>query len=87
MSDVQGILKLSVPVIVVVGQCSISIEDVLNLSPGAILELDRSADDDLDLLVNNRKVGLGVAVKVGENFGIRITSIDAPDHRIEAMSS
>lgn len=85
-TDVQTILKLSVPVIVQVGERHLPMDDVLALGPGAILELTKSAEDELELLVNNKTVGKGVAVKVGENFGIRITSIGSRRERAEAIA-
>jgi flagellar motor switch protein FliN len=84
-TDLQTILKLTVPVIVQVGERRVPMEDVLALGPGAILELSKSAEDELDLLVNNKVIGKGVAVKVGENFGIRIASIGTPHQRVEAL--
>ena len=86
-TDLQTILKLTVPVIVQVGHRSMLMDDVLALGPGAILELDKPADNDLDLLVNNKTIGTGEAVKVGENFGIRITSIGTTQQRVEALGS
>lgn len=85
-TELQTILKLTVPVIVQVGQRYVSLDGVLALAPGAILEMEKSAEKDLDLMVNNKRIGTGQAVKVGENFGIRITSIGSPQDRIEAMS-
>ena len=84
-TDLATILKLSVPVVVHIGQCEMSMDGVLTLGPGAIIELEKSAEDELDLLANNRVIGTGKAVKVGENFGIRISSIGSPRARIEAM--
>ncbi len=83
--EVKTILRLSVPVIVQVGHRSLPMGDVLSLGPGAILELNKASDRELDLLVNNKPIGTGVAVKVGENFGIKITSIGSPAQRIAAM--
>ena len=84
-ADLSTILKLKVPVIVQIGRRTMAVEEVLALGPGAILELDKSADDDLELMVNNKAVGQGAAVKLGENFGVRITDIGSPRERIEAM--
>ena len=86
-TDIQTILKLSVPVIVQIGVRRMSLDDVLALGPGAIVEFNRRSDDDLDLLVNNKPIGAGSTVKVGENFGIRISSVDSRQQRIEAMGS
>jgi len=84
-TDVQTILKLRVPIIVQVGERDIPMDDILALGPGAILELNASAEEELTLLVNNKPIGSGVAVKVGENFGLQITSIDSPSERVMAL--
>lgn len=85
-TDVSTILKLRVPVIVQIGSRRMSLDDVLALGPGAILELNKSADEELTLQVNNKPVGVGKAVKVGENFGVRIEKIGSARERIEAMA-
>ncbi len=84
-TDIRTILDLTVPVIVQIGERQVPVEDVLSLAPGSILELSKHADESLDLLINNKKIGLGEAVKVGENFGIRITAIGSTRDRIEAL--
>ena len=85
-TDVDTILKLKVPLLVTVGERFMSVDDVLALGPGAILELERSADSDLILMVNNKTVGTGEAVKVGENFGIKINHVDSAQDRIAALA-
>ncbi len=86
-TEIETILKLTVPVIVTIGQRKLSLEGVLALGPGAIVELAKSAEQPLDLLVNNKPVGQGAAVKVSENFGIRIDSIVTQSQRVEALGS
>lgn len=84
-ADLQSILKLEVPVIVVIAQREMAVKEVMALVPGAILELPKLADEELEILVNNKPVGTGVAVKVGENFGIRVTFVGNLRDRIEAL--
>lgn len=84
-TEIETILKLSVPMIVQIGRSRLPMQNVLTLGPGAIVELGRKSGDELDLLVNNKAIGKGSAVKVGENFGIRISAIGTPQQRIEAM--
>lgn len=85
-TDIDTILKLHVPLLVMIGECRRPVDDVLSLGPGAILELERPADSDLILMVNNKSIGNGQAVKVGENFGIKITKVESANDRITAMS-
>ena len=84
-TEIQTILKLTVPVIVQVGERQLALDNILALGPGAILELDKPSDSELDLLINNKPIGKGEAVKVGENFGIRILSIDSPQNVVRAL--
>jgi len=85
-TDIQTILKITVPVIVEIGRVHKTLEQVLALAPGALIELEKHADEELSLLVNNKAIGTGVAVKVGENFGIRVSATGSPKQIIEAMS-
>jgi flagellar motor switch protein FliN/FliY len=85
-ADLKSILKLEVPLIVVIGSRKMAVREVLSLAPGAIVELPKPSDDELEILVNNKPVGTGVAVKVGENFGIRITYMGNLRDRIEALA-
>ena len=78
-SDIQAILNLEVPVIVRLGERPMSLREVLTLVPGSIIEIPKPADDELDLLINNERIGIGTAVKVGENFGLRITAVGAQE--------
>lgn len=84
-SDLRAILALEVPVIVRVGERVLTLGEVISLVPGAIIELAKHADDELDLLVNNKQIGTGTAVKVGENFGLRISFIGDVRQRIAAL--
>lgn len=85
-ANLEQIMKLEVPIIVRLGERKMTAGEVLNLVPGAILELTRRADAELDLLVNNKQVGSGLAVKVGENFGLRITQVGDAGSRVAAIS-
>ena len=60
------------------GRTRMSVRELLSLSPGAIVELDRAAGSPADLLVNGRLIAKGEVVVIDENFGIRITEIVSP---------
>jgi flagellar motor switch protein FliN/FliY len=84
-ADIEALKKLEVPVIVVLGRRQLPVKDVVALVPGAIVELPKNAEEDLELQVNNKVIGLGRAVKVGENFGIRLTFVGDLLGRLEAL--
>jgi flagellar motor switch protein FliN/FliY len=86
-SDLTAVLRLEVPVIVRLGERTLPLHEVIGLVPGAIIELPKGSEDELDLLVNNKQIGTGAAVKVGENFGIRINYIGDIRERIAALGA
>lgn len=83
--NLDRILSLEVPIIVQLGQRLMPMRDVISLIPGAIIELPKGANEELELLVNNRVVGVGTAVKVGENFGLKIAHIGDAKDRVKAL--
>jgi flagellar motor switch protein FliN/FliY len=85
-AELKSILRLEVPLIVVIGSRKMAVREVLSLAPGAIVELPKPADDELEILVNNKPIGTGAAVKVGENFGVRVTFVGNLRDRINALA-
>lgn len=80
-------LLLDVPleVSVELGRTRMSIQELLSLGPGSVIELDKVAGEPLDILVNDRLVARGEAVVVNDKFGIRITDIVSPTERIARL--
>ena len=62
-------------VTVELGRARMTVRDLLALTPGNVLELDRAAGSPADLLVNGRLIARGEVVVVDEDFGLRITEI------------
>ena len=62
-----------------------TISSILAMTVGSIIEFEVPADSDLDLIVGTESIGAGQAVKVGENFGLRITRMGSLRERVEAM--
>jgi flagellar motor switch protein FliN/FliY len=83
--ELQRILHLEVPVIVKLAERKLSMSEVLRLGVGAIIEFAKSSDEPLELLINNKPIGVGEAVKVGENFGLRITQVGDVKSIIKSM--
>ncbi len=86
-SELKAIMKLEVPLIVEIGRRRMTVSQVTSLAPGAIIELPKPAEDELEILVNNKTVGTGLAVKVGENFGVRIAYVGDLQQRILALGA
>ena len=72
------IKDINLKVRVELGRCTMFVEDVLKLSPGKIVEMDRLTGDPLDLYVNDQLVARGEVLVINDNFAIRITEIVNP---------
>lgn len=77
--------NIDVEMTVEVGRSEITIRDLLRLSEGSVLELDRLAGDPLDILINGTMIAKGEVVMVGERFGIRFGEIIEPEKRVEIL--
>lgn len=67
------------------GRTRMTIQDLLALGPGSIIELDKVAGSPLDILVNDRLLARGEAVVVNDKFGVRITDIVSQQERIQRL--
>lgn len=83
--NLQRVLHLEVPVIVRLAERSMPLSDIVGLTSGAIIEFEKRADAELDLMINNKCIARGQAVKVGENFGLRVNDIGTLQDRIKAL--
>ena|ERR1700761_2439118 len=83
--ELERILRLSVPLIVRLAERKMNCSEVMRLGTGAIVEFSKSSEKPLELLVNNKVIALGEAVKVGENFGLRIRQVGDAKQIVEAL--
>ncbi len=84
-AELRRILRMQVPVLVNLAERDLSLHSVLRWTPGSIIEFDKPADSELRLVIANKPIGFGHAVKVGENFGLRVAVIGNVTDRILAM--
>lgn len=71
---------VSVRVSVEVGSAAMRLVDLLQLAEGSVVELDRQADDLLDVMANGTLIAKGEIVTVDGRYGIRVVEVVAPDH-------
>lgn len=69
------VLDVKVKVTVQLGSCMLPMRDVLELSPGSVVQLNQHASDPVGLYVNDKLVAYGEVVVVEDNFGIKITEL------------
>ena len=79
------LLDIPLQVTVELGRTKRTVKDILELTSGSIIELDKLAGEPVDILVNNRQIAKGEVVVIDENFGVRITEILSQAERIHNL--
>jgi flagellar motor switch protein FliN len=84
--NIDLLLGVNLQVAVEIGRTTLPIREVLALTPGSIIELDKLAGEKVDILINGRPIAQGEVVVVDENFGVRITDVVARQQRLTPMA-
>lgn len=79
------LLDIPLEVSVEIGRTRMALRELLQLAPGAIVELTKVAGEPLDVLVNGKPIARGEAVMVNDKFGIRLTDVISPSERISGL--
>ncbi|CAM5788226.1 MULTISPECIES: flagellar motor switch phosphatase FliY [Brevibacillus] len=79
------LLDIPLQVTVELGRTKKLIKDILDLSAGSIIQLDKLAGEHVDILVNNKLIAKGEVVVIDENFGVRVTDIISPIDRVSKL--
>jgi len=74
-ADIDRLRDVPVELTVEIGRAQMTIGQTLALVPGAIVQLDRTAGEPVDLLLNGRAIGRGEVVVVDNEFGVRLTEV------------
>lgn len=85
--NVDLLLDVELEVTLRFGGRNMLLRDVLELNPGAVLELDRQVNEPVELLVADKVIAMGEVVVVDGNYGLRITQLVSPSQRIAALTS
>lgn len=83
--DLDVILDIPVKISMEVGSTELSIRNLIQLTQGSVIELDRLAGEPLDVMVNGTLIAQGEVVVVNEKFGIRITDVVSPSERLKKL--
>jgi flagellar motor switch protein FliN len=84
--NLEMLFDIPLQVTVELGRTSKVVKDILELSPGSIVELDKLAGEPVDILVNSKLIAKGEVVVIEENFGVRITDVVSQTERIKNMN-
>ncbi|CAG0910176.1 unnamed protein product [Cyprideis torosa] len=79
------VLDIPVTLSMELGRTRISIRDLLQLNSGSVVELQRMADEPMDVMVNGTLVAHGEAVVIDDKFGIRLTDVVSPTERVKKL--
>ena len=82
---IERVLDVPVSLAVEIGGLKTTVERVLALGPNSLMLLDARTDEPLRLLVNGRLIGAAAAVTIGDNWGVRVTSMITPEARLSAL--
>ncbi len=81
------LMGVKLPIRILLGRTQLALRDVAQLGSGAVVELDCSPDDPVEIIVNDRVIAYGEVVVVSGNYGVRITKINSRRQDRETDSS
>jgi flagellar motor switch protein FliN/FliY len=73
--SIDALLDISMPVAIEIGRASMTVQEILQLGIGSVVQLDRIVGEPVDIYVSDRKFAQGEVVVMGEHFGVRITKV------------
>lgn len=82
-SNLDIVLEIPVTLSLEIGRTRMRIADLLKLSTGSVIDLNKMVDEPLDILVNGRLVAQGEAVVIDGKFGVRVTDIISQQERLK----
>ncbi|BAK81037.1 flagellar motor switch phosphatase FliY [Candidatus Arthromitus sp. SFB-rat-Yit] len=85
-NNIDLILDVPLEISVVLGKTKKNVGEILNLGTGSLVELEKLAEEPVDILVNGKQIATGEVVVVNENFGVRITAILSNTERVKNLN-
>jgi flagellar motor switch protein FliN/FliY len=84
--SISVLLDLSLPVSIELGRTKMTVQEILRLGRGSVIQLDRLAGEPIDIYVGDRRFAEGEVVVIDEHFGIRITRVLASAPAVDAAA-
>ena len=85
-NNIDLILDVPLELSVELGRTKKNIREILDLAKGSLIELNKLAEEPVDIFVNGKKIAYGEVVVVDENFGVKITEIASGEERVKSLS-
>ena len=79
------LLDVELPIVVCFGESEMQLKDVLRLGVGSVIDLDRSVNDPVSVIVNQKPIAKGEVVMVDGNYGVRIIEVESTAERIRSL--
>lgn len=86
-SHLEALLDIDLPLVVRFARTVMSIKSLASVGPGTVVDMERSPDAPVDLLVGNRVIAQGEVVVVAGNYGVRVTRLCHPMNRIRSLEA
>jgi flagellar motor switch protein FliN/FliY len=83
--NIDLLLDVELPITVSFGETEMQLKDVLNLGVGSVIELDKSVNDPVTVIVNQKPIAKGEVVMVEGNYGVRILEVESAAERIKSL--
>jgi flagellar motor switch protein FliN len=83
--NIEMLLDVELPVSVSFGNSEMPLKDVLKLGTGSVIELDKSVNDPVTIIVNHKPIARGEVVMVDGNYGVRILEVESKADRIRSL--
>lgn len=83
--NIDLLLDVELPIRVSFGQTEMQLRDVFKLGAGSVIELDKSVNDPVAVIVNNKPIAKGEVVMVDGNYGVRILEVESTADRIRSL--
>ncbi len=84
--NIDLILDVPLELSVELGRTKKNIRDILALTRGSLIELNKLAEEPVDIFINGKRIAHGEVVVVDENFGVKITEIASGEDRVKSLS-
>ena len=84
---ISMLLDLTLPISIELGRTSMTVQDILRLGRGSVIQLERLAGEPIDVFVGDRRFAEGEVVLLGETFGVRITRILPRANAVEEIAA
>ncbi len=83
--NIDLLLDVELPISVSFGHSEMQLKDVLRLGTGSVIELDKSVNDPVTIIINHKPIAKGEVVMVDGNYGVRILEVESTADRIRSL--